>query len=390
MIPFEEAYRIVLGEAPGRTTEKVPLDACFDRFLAADIFSDTDLPPFHKAAVDGFAIRREDLSRELEVIETIPAGKTPEMNIGEGQCSRIMTGAMVPHGADCILMVEDTETGDHGKIRFTRDKTADNIAFRGEDIKAGDKVLEAGTRLAPQHLAVLAAAGVGEVPVTKKIKAAILSTGDELTEPWEKPGSSKIRNTNAAQLVAQVIRAGGIPDYCGIARDEPEHLSQKITAALEKNDVLLITGGVSMGDLDFVPGVFRDLGIRILFHNVSIRPGKPVLFGRNNDRFIFGLPGNPVSSFVLFEVLVRPFLVKAMGGRTKEPELRLPLGDDFHRRDSSRKAFIPVKILRGEIFPVDYHGSAHIHAYAHADGIITMETGTGKLEKGTLTYVRPV
>jgi molybdopterin molybdotransferase len=228
------------------------------------------------------------------------------------------------------------------------------------------------------------------VRVSQKVRIGILSTGDELVEPGEPLSGAKIRNSNSYQLFAQVTRSGGMPVYYGIAGDQKKQLSEKLTVALEENDIVLATGGVSMGDLDFVPEVFRELGIRIMFHSISIQPGRPTLFGKKGERYIFGLPGNPVSSFVLFEILVKPFMIKMMGGTLAEPEIKLPLGADFIRRKSSRKAFIPVKIINGEILPVEYHGSAHIHAYSAAGGIITMESRVEKLEKGNLVHVRQI
>ena len=390
MISFEEAYKTVLSEATRLPVEEVPLTDAQERILAGDIVSDSDMPPFDKAAVDGYAICKEDLAGEPEIIETIPAGKQPVGKPGPGQCMKIMTGAMVPEGTDYVVMVEDSEAAANNRVRFTKGKTGVNICFRGEDIKRGEKILEAGIRLQPQHLAILASAGVSQVPVSQRVRIGILSTGDELVEPGEPLSGAKIRNSNSYQLSAQVTRSGGMPVYYGIAGDQKKQLSEKLTVALEENDIVLATGGVSMGDLDFVPEVFRELGIRVMFHSISIQPGRPTLFGKKGEHYIFGLPGNPVSSFVLFEILVKPFMIKMMGGTLAEPEIKLPLGADFIRRKSSRKAFIPVKIINGEILPVEYHGSGHIHAYSAAGGIITMESGVEKLEKGNLVHVRQI
>jgi molybdopterin molybdotransferase len=389
-IPFEEALRIVLGEAVSLPSEETAMEESLGRILAEDIFSDVDMPPFDKSAVDGFAIRMEDLAYDLEIIETIPAGKKPEKKIGPRQCSRIMTGGMLPEGANGVLMVEDTEVTGTERIRFTKDKSGVNICFRGEDVRAGDKVLEKGTLLHDRHLAVLASVGATRIRVGSRPRTGILSTGDELVEPDRKPDGPFIRNSNAAQLIAQVREAGCIPSYFGIAPDEPGMLEEMIRKATGETGLLLVSGGVSMGELDFVPAILRQLGYDILVHGISIQPGRPTIFAKKENRFIFGLPGNPVSSFVLFEVLVKPFLRKMMGGIPDDPRIRLPLGADFLRRKSNRKAFIPVRIREGEIFPVDYHGSAHIHAYASADGIIAMETGVSKLRKGEWVYVRPI
>ncbi len=390
MISFEESYRIVMNQVSAIPTERVDMMDSLGRILAEDILSDIDMPPFNKSAVDGFACRIADLEHDLKVIETIPAGKTPEFTVSEGQCSRIMTGAMLPEGSDCVIMVEETQILDNGMMRSDKRLESLNICYQGEDIKAGDRVLAKGTLIKPQHIAVLAAAGAVNPRVSKKIQVGILSTGDELVEPEHLPSPSKIRNTNSYQLIAQVSAAGALPRYGGIAADTEISLKAMLSDSFDRNDIVLLTGGVSMGDFDYVPKTMEEMDIEILFKSVAIQPGRPTVFGKRGNQFIFGLPGNPVSSFVLFEVLVKPFLLKMMGC-TLEPEiLHLPLGADFKRNKSERKLLIPVRIENGVVFPVEYHGSAHINAYTQAHGLITIEIGKTELLKGEIADVRPL
>jgi len=318
MISFEEAYRIVMNHVTVFPSERVNMMDSLGRILAEDILSDIDIPPFNKSAVDGFAGRMADLDHDLEIIETIPAGKTPEFTISKGKCSRIMTGAMLPEGSDRVIMVEDTQILENGMMRSTKKQESRNICYQGEDIKAGDIVLSMGTLIKPQHIAVLAAAGAVNPKVSKQLHVGILSTGDELVEPDHLPSPSKIRNTNAYQLIAQVSTVGALPQYGGIAADTEISLSAMLSDSLDQNDIVLLTGGVSMGDFDYVPKAMENLDIEILFKSVAIQPGRPIVFGKRGNQFIFGLPGNPVSSFVLFEVLVKPFLLKMMGYR-EEP-----------------------------------------------------------------------
>ncbi len=390
MISFEEAYRIVMNHVFVFPSERVSMMDSLGRILAEDILSDIDMPPFNKSAVDGFACRMADLDHDLEVIETIPAGKNPEFTISEGKCSRIMTGAMLPEGSDCVIMVEETQILDNGMMRPAKRQESLNICYQGEDIKAGDRVLLKGTLIKPRHIAVLAAAGAVNPKVSKKIHVGILSTGDELVEPEHLPSPSKIRNTNAYQLIAQVSAAGALPQYGGIAADTEIFLSAMLSDSLDRNDVVLLTGGVSMGDFDYVPKTMENLDIEILFKSVAIQPGRPTVFGKRGNQFIFGLPGNPVSSFVLFEVLVKPFLLKMMGCPEEPEMLHFPLGVDYKRKKSERKSLIPVRIENGLIFPIEYHGSAHINAYTQAHGIITIEIGKTELIKGEITDVRPL
>jgi molybdopterin molybdotransferase len=360
------------------------------RILAEDIIADMEMPPFDKAAVDGYACRLEDINSPMEVMEIISAGKVPLKRIAKGQCSKIMTGAMLPEGADGVLMVEDTESNSGNRIRFIKNKSQKNICYRGEDIKSGDKLIDKGTLLQPQHIAVLAAIGAVNPLVHRQARVGIFSTGDELVEPRETPALSKIRNSNGYQLIAQVTKAGAIPLYFGIAPDDPGYLLEKINLTIENNDIVLLTGGVSMGDFDFVPEVLKDAGFDILFKSIAVQPGRPTVFGKKKDRFIFGLPGNPVSSFVLFEILVKPFIMRLTGCSAEPLRLILPMGVDYQRKQSLRKSFIPVRIIDGQLFPIEYHGSAHINAYTTADGIIAIETGETLLKKGESVSVRQV
>lgn len=397
MITFEEAYKIIMEQAVPLSKERVQLAESCGRILAEDIFSDMDMPPFDKSAVDGFACRSSDIFvgtqhvvSPLQVIETIPAGKIPEKKIKPGQCSKIMTGAMLPEGSECIVMVEDSEMLDENHVRFVRTGTAKNICLRGEDIKAGDRLLSKGTFIAPQHIAVLATAGAVNPLVYRKVRVGILSTGDELVEPSEKPGLSKIRNSNAFQLRAQVDRIHATSAYFGIALDDQQSLHEKIGAAFKSNDVVILSGGVSMGEFDYVPEVLEKIGVNVLVKSIAIQPGRPTVFGTTGDRFIFGLPGNPVSSFVIFELLVRPFLMKMMGYIGELPWMPMTMGKDYKRMKTERKSLIPVKIIDGEVFPVEYHGSAHINAWSAADGIISLKIGMTTLKKGEKVYVRQV
>ncbi|MFZ4412611.1 MAG: gephyrin-like molybdotransferase Glp [Bacteroidales bacterium] len=389
MISFEEALEIVLNAAQHTHIEEVDLLSSNERVLAEDIISDVAMPPFDKSAVDGFACRRIDFNKntKLKIIEIIPAGKCPENSISEGECSKIMTGAMLPKGADCVVMVEDTIVNGN-TISFTKDNTSDNICYLAEDVRINDLVLKKAFLIKPQHIAVLASVGVWKPKVYSKPKLGIISTGDELVEPNIKPGLSQIRNSNAWQLMAQAQKAGAAAHYEGIAADNKISTFNKITAALQNNDIVLLTGGVSMGDFDYVPEIMQEMGVKILFKSIAVQPGRPTVFGIIDNKYIFGLPGNPVSSFVQFEMLVKPLIQKMMGLEYKMNDMVLPIGIDIHRKKTERKSFLPVSIRNGEIFTIDYHGSAHIHSYIYADGIIAMEKGVLSLKKGEKVHVR--
>lgn len=370
--------------------ERILLSTALQRILAEDVVSDINIPPFNKAAVDGYACRQVDLADELDVIEVVPAGVIPRKIIDKGQCSKIMTGAMVPPGADVVIMVEDTVRTPAGKIRFIRQKSAANICYRAEDINKGDTVLTAGTLIRPQEVAVMASVGCMQPLVHKQVRIGIISTGDELVEPEHTPESPQIRNSNAMQLLAQIGRMGLKGTYYGIARDTKASIRKLVRKAWGASDITVLTGGVSMGEYDFVPEVLAELNLNILFESIAIQPGRPTLFGISEQQFIFGLPGNPVSSFVLFELLIKPFLYRCMGHTYQPLVHRLPMGTGYSRRKSDRKSLVPVRIADNKVFPVAYHGSAHIHSYIYADGIIVLEIGTTHLEEGELADVRQI
>lgn len=388
MVSFEEAVNIVTSSAGFLSEERVSLADSLHRILFEDVVSDMDMPPFNKSAMDGFACRRKDLGNVLTIVETIRAGDDPGHTILDNQCAKIMTGGKVPEGADCVIMVEQTESAGEDQIRFTGLKTAENIAVRGEDIRKGAVVIEKGTRILPQHIAVLASVGAVNPRVFKRPIVAVFSTGDEIVEPHITPGGAKIRNSNGPQLTAQVLSAGAVPIYMGILPDNPDETRIAIEKALTTSNIVLVTGGVSMGDFDFVPEVLKSLGVEIVFEKVAVKPGRPTVFGRKGNVSVFGLPGNPVSCFTMFELLVKPFIDRMMGCLEMPPEIQLPIGEDYSRKKADRISWTPVSIEQGVATPIEYHGSAHIHSLCLARGLLSMKPGVFEFKKGDSVDVR--
>lgn len=392
MIKFEEALEIVISNVRLLEAETIDFTESLGRVLAVDVVSDMDMPPFDKSAMDGYACRKSDLKNELQVLEVIAAGTVPGFEVGPNQCSKIMTGAMIPNGADCVIMVEYSRETAKGLIEFTAEKTASNICYKGEDIKKGEIVLPKGLLIKTQHIAVLASVGCVNPMVYRRAKVGILSTGDELVEPQFNPGPGEIRNSNAWQLMAQTRAMNVESNYFGIAPDEEKQSLALIIKAMAECDVILLTGGISMGDYDFVPSVLREAGFTFHFKSLAIQPGKPTLFGATSSRKIcFGLPGNPVSSFNQFELLVKPLLYKMMGYDFKPVIVKLPLAVDYRRKKSERLSFIPVILDDdGRILPVEYHGSAHINALNMAFGLMSVPIGVAEIRKGEPADVRPL
>jgi len=302
-----------------------------------------------------------------------------------------MTGAAVPQGADYVFMLEDTEEKEDGRVRFTGKPGNDNIAKAAEDCFAGQTVLKPGRYIKPQEIAVMAVVGATFVTVSCKARVGVISTGNELVEPEKVPAGAQIRNSNASQLMAQVARAGAEGRYYGIARDEEASIAELLTRALEENDVVLISGGVSFGDFDLVPRVMRSLGLTIHFDQVAMQPGKPLTFCTGEKKAVFGLPGNPVSTFVQFEVMVRPFIDRMAGVTVEEPKMLMPLAADYSRKRAERLAWIPFTVTpAGEAKPVEYHGSAHITALTGAWGFIAIPRGQSWIQKGEMVSVRQI
>jgi molybdopterin molybdotransferase len=389
MLPFDEALRIVLDSAHKLGNEYVDIAQAINRILAEDVESDMDMPPRDRSVVDGYACRRQDLPNELMVIETIPAGMPPKKTIGPNQCAKIMTGATVPAGADCIFMVEFTEHPTTGTVRFIGEKTDDNIRPQGRDIKTGQVVLRCGTRIKPQHIAVLATVGHAEVLVARKPMVGIIATGDELVEPHSKPSPWRHRNSNSPQLAAQLESLGTVVTDYGIAKDTTDEIDRTFKKAAAENDVVLLSGGVSMGDFDFVPGILKKNNIELLFEKIAMKPGKPTVFGRSENLYCFGLPGNPVSTFAVFELMVKPFLYKLMEHDYTPPNIQMPLGETISRKDSERRGWIPVAVTdAGTLKKVEYHDSGHINALCGADGLVCMDIGVAEIPKGTIVQLR--
>lgn len=388
---FDDARRLIQDQAHPLGTEPVALEHALGRILAADVVSDMDMPPFDKSAMDGYACRREDLAGDLRVVETIPAGTPPQKRVGPGECSKIMTGAIVPEGADCVVQVEITEAASPGSIRCTGKSTRDNICRQAEDIRRGDTVLHKGEWILPQHVAVLATVGCVQPTVAKRPTVGVVTTGDEIVEPGDRPAQAQIRNSNGPQLCAQVRQAGALDRYYGIVADTEEALDTVVRQAVAECDVLLMSGGVSMGDFDLVPSVLKRNGLTLLFEKIAVKPGMPTVFGVSDDAFCFGLPGNPVSTFVIFELLVKPFLLGLMGHAHRTCNVPMQLAGRVFKRRIERDAWIPVRISGpGTVQAIEYHGSGHLNALTGADGLICVPRGVQELAAGATVDVRPL
>ncbi len=391
MISLTEALEIAFSKAKTLPVETINYIDSVGRILASPVYSDVSMPPFNKSAMDGYACKKEDLGNWLDVLEVIPAGTPPKHKIATGQCSKIMTGAQVPEGADTVFMVEHSEVNGQHQARFTGSKTNSNICLTGEDVQKGDLVLNACTRLKPQHIAMLAAVGCTNPLVYKQPSVGVISTGSELVEPEIFPQASQIRNSNGHQMTVQAKECHCKVTYYGTVADDEQSTFELIQKSTSENDVTLISGGVSVGDFDYVPQIIKQLGFEILFNKLAVKPGKHTTFAVNDNKYIIGLPGNPVSSFIQFEIFARPFLLRLMNFEEQKISLPLPMATNYRRKKADREEFIPVMINdKNEVETIRYNGSAHIHAYHEAFGFMNIPLGTNEILKGETVYVRPL
>ena len=401
MLSVDEALQSILREVRPFAAETVALEDALGLVTAAEIISDIDSPPFDKSLMDGYAVRTADISGEsttLPVIEELTAGQVPSKAVAAGEATRIMTGAPIPDGADAVVKIEDTPfdaASQTVRIAGVSIQACANLIRRGTSMKQGDVVLPAGRLLRPQELGSLAEMGKHLVSVRRRPKIAVLATGDELVRINETPGPGQIRNSNETMLVAQIRHAGGEAIPLGVARDDATQLREKISVGLQ-SDVLLLSGGVSAGKLDLVPSALEAAGVKQVFHKVHLKPGKPIWFGvleseESTRKYVFGLPGNPVSSLVCFELFVRTAIRRLMGIDPAEPQaVRAKLGQE-HIVRSDRPTYHPARLERGEVeaivTPVSWHGSSDLRATLDANGMILFPAGERTYSSGETVNV---
>ena len=373
MLTVHQASEIILKDVPTLQRVKVPLASASGCVLAEDCASDLDMPPFDKAMMDGYAVRSTDAG-PLSVLEEIPAGTLPTREVTPGTCTKIMTGAPMPAGADAVQQVEKTRREADQVTLLAPVRVGQNIARRASDLKLGQTILKTGHLLRPAEIGALAAIGKSRVLVFAKPRCAVLATGDELVPPETRPGPGQIRNSNTSQIGAQIQALGLECDDLGIVRDDAAAIRSAIRDGLRR-DVLIISGGVSAGDWDLVLPALEAEGIKIVMHQVLIRPGKPFCFAPR----VFGLPGNPVSSFVIFEVFVRPYLGRLMGGDLSRPRIRATL-ETGSAKSIDRVQYLPASVrIEGGVSSaalLPWQGSADLFAVTKANAFVVVPVQT--------------
>ncbi len=360
------------------------------RILAEDVHADRDYPPFTRSIRDGFAVAAAGFDGSASVIGEVRAGEVFKGRVAKGEAVEIMTGAPLPEGADAVIMVEHVKR-DGGIITTGREVSpGDFINSPRSECRAGERLLEAGERLDFASIGVLATAGVPQIAVYEQPRVAIIGTGDELVEPGEVPAIHQIRNSNSYSLAAQVAAGGGLPVIAPIARDNDKDSRDIIESGL-RSDLLLISGGVSAGKYDIVEKVLADLGAEFYFDRVLIQPGQPVVFGKVRETFFFGLPGNPASTMVTFEIFAKAALQLIAGAR--EAPLRIAFGrltQDFSHRPGLTR-FLPARLADSDaaVTPVKYNGSGDVFALARANCFLLARENRESWQRGDLIEVLP-
>lgn len=380
LVPISEARAQVLAAAVQLPTEPVPLGIALDRVLAEDVIAAADVPPFGNSAMDGFAVHHGASSRSLRIVGESRAGAPAGVVVGPDEAVRISTGAPIPDGARAVIRIEDTVEIDDTVLLSTDLQAGLNIRKAGEDLRAGTVVLSAGTRLGAGELAVAVGAGLAEAVCTRAPRVAVLCTGDELREPGARLGPGEIHNSNAVMLAALARQSGAELLTVERVRDDLRSTEQAFAAALEEADVVLASGGVSVGPHDHVKPALAALGVEERFWRVALQPGKPTWFGQRGAQLVFGLPGNPVSSYVTFLLFARPALLALQGHAQPLPErsealLTIPL--PLREREQAVRVRLSETdgLLRAR--PNGAQGSHITGSLAGADGLAFLPVGSG-------------
>jgi molybdopterin molybdotransferase len=382
MISFKEALDRILSHVQPLGSEKVSLLEALGRVMAEDIYAKRNIPPLDNSGMDGYAVKYADIRNaskgrpiQLKVVEDLPAGSVSTKRLGKGQAIRIMTGAPIPKGADTVVPVEETEKKDGFVSIFKAVPPGVHIRRAGEDVKKGDCILSRGSFIRPAEVGMLASVGRSFISVYQRPLVAILCTGEELVDVDGGLNGVKIVSSNSYTLAAQVKDCGAVPIQLGIVGDRKEEIREKLHQGI-RADVLISSAGVSVGDYDFVKDALKDLGMKMVFWRVAMKPGKPLAFGTINGKPVFGLPGNPVSSMVSFEQFVRPSLLKMMGHRLLfRPTVEAVLKQGIEKRPGKRyfiRGFVSLEKDQYFVTTTGEQGSGILRSMVRANGLIVI------------------
>ena len=379
------ALQLVLSEDFDLETEIVPLEKSLHKILAEDLLADFDLPNFHKSLFDGFAYNSQSKETSFNLISEIRAGDEHKItgNFSINDCIKIMTGALVPDFFDKVIKIEDTKISGN-KVDFILKPEDSNICHKGSYLKKGDLVIKKATLINPAVIANFSMFGFDKVKVYKTPKVCVITSGDELLSQGEKLEDGKIFDSNLPMLYSQ-LKLLGIDEIKLIkAKDDYSQISDYFKNSLANFDIIIFSGGASMGDYDYIPKVMEDSGVEFIFKKMLFKPGKPTYFAKKDKKYIFSLPGNTVSSYTVFEFMIKPFIYKYMGFDYKRKEYYLNLAEEISRREIERYELIPVMVKDNKMFSLNLLNSGHLSKMSYLDGFVEMNINQKILKKDSI------
>lgn len=391
----DDALKLVFENIEDYGNENISVFDSFNRVLHKEVFAKMDDPPFDKASMDGYAYKNYN-GENYELIENniIAAGSSKNIKVCEGECVKIMTGAMIPNGCNFVQRIEWTEKiKENGKtfIKFTKKENVANIIKKGNNKNIGDKILDRKFIL-PKDIAILSGFGYDKITVKKKINAAVISSGNEIADIGADLKEGEIYDANAPMLLSRVSNLSCNGKFYGKVRDDENEIRHTLNKAINENDMVLITGGVSMGDFDYVHKILCNIGVSQIFHGLAMKPGKPLFFGKLGNKAVFALPGNSVSAYMTFEIIVKPYILSSLGLHPDNEYIKAILSEDFNRHDAQRLEYVPVKLYfentKLYVKLIKYNNSSMISSFSEANGVLKIDIGIELIKSGDIVDVR--
>ncbi len=391
----DDALKLVLKNIEDYGDENISIFESYNRVLSNETFAKTDDPPFNKSSMDGYAYTNYN-GDTYTLIENciIEAGSFKNIEIKDGECVKIMTGAVVPKGCDFVQRIEWTkEYEEDGKtfIKFTKKENLNNIIKKGNNKKIGEKILNKKI-LMPKDIAILSGFGYDKIDVKKKINVAVISNGNEIADIGDVLKEGEIYDANAPMLLNSALDLSCNGKFYGRVKDDKNEIRTILDKAINENDIVLITGGVSMGDFDYVYKILCDIGVNQIFHGLAMKPGKPLFFGKFNNKAVFALPGNSVSAYMTFEIMVKPYILSSLGLLYDNSYINAILSENFNRRDTERLEYVPVQLYfeNTKLYAnlINYNNSSMISSFSEANGILKIDIGIENIKSGDIVDVR--